>query len=106
MPELTYTLNLTRPDQLQQLAAIKVSSPAHDAMHAQISAALNAMQPQLESIREMQRLLAPQMDQWRKVSEELAPSLAALTTAAAFVPDVYKASSVRPALALESGEPS
>ena len=91
-------------DQLQQLAAIKVSSPALDAMHAQITAAVNAMQPQLESIREMQRLLAPQMDQWRKVSEELAPSLAALTTAAAFVPDVYKASSVRPALALESGE--
>ena len=73
-------------------------------MHAQISAAVNAMQPQLESIRAMQRLLAPQMDQWRKVSEELAPSLAALTAAAAFVPDVYKASSVRPALALESGE--
>jgi len=96
----------TQSNQPQQLAAIKMSSPAIEAMRAQAAATMNAMQPQLESIQAMQRLLAPQIEQWRKVSEELAPSLAALTAAAAFMPDVYKASSVSPALALESGDPA
>ena len=88
------------------IAALTVDSPASEAMRAFAESYSKAIGPQLASVQAMQAALAPQLEQRRMITEMLAPSMAAMTSAARFTSSIPDASSVGRALARKAGDGS
>jgi hypothetical protein len=87
----------------QELAALVSASLASESM-AVTESFQKAMGPHLASSEAMQAALAPSPEQRRKIVERLAPSMAAMTSAAAFASSIQDASSVGRVLAVTGGD--
>jgi hypothetical protein len=58
----------------------------------------------MAAMEAMQAALAPQLEQQRKIAEMLAPSIAALTSAAAFASSIQDASSIHHVPSRKAGD--
>jgi hypothetical protein len=86
------------------IAALTIDSSSLEAIRALTESYQKAMRPQMAAIEAVQAALAPQLEQQRKIAEMFAPSIAALTSAAAFASRGEDASSVHRALVRKAGD--